>query len=67
MSIASRIVLGTLAFFNALIFVVLGATAMWFVNGAAGPILGGCFWLFAGMLFGLARWLRRGTEWRSRP
>ena len=64
MSVQTRIVLGTLSFFNALLLIILGFGSLFFVNGGPGPILAGCFWFFAGSLFGLARWLREGTEWR---
>ena len=64
MSVQTRIVLGTLSLFNALLLVILGFGSLTFVNGSPGPLLAGCFWLFAGSLLGLARWLRRGTEWR---
>jgi hypothetical protein len=64
MSVHTRIVLGTLSFFNALLLVILGFGSLRFVNGGAGPVLAGCFWFFGGALFGLSRWLRNGTEWR---
>lgn len=55
--------LGTLCFFNALILIALGMGSVIFVNGAPGPILAGCLWFFAGLLIGLSRRLRNGTEW----
>ena len=58
-----RIALGTLCIFNAVLVVALGFAALFFVNGAAAPLLAGACWLGAGMLFGLARHLRKGTEW----
>ena len=63
MSVQMRIVLGTLCMFNALILVVLGFGALFFVNGDAAPLLGAAFWVAAGLLLGLARHLRKGTEW----
>ena len=64
MSLNTRIVLGTLSFFNAVILVILGVGSVVFVDGAAGKVLAGGLWFGAGMLFALARRLRRGTEWR---
>jgi hypothetical protein len=58
-----RIALGTLCMFNAMIVVVLGFAALFFVNGGAAPLLAGAFWLAAGFLVGVARHLRKGTEW----
>ncbi len=49
--------------FNAMILVVLGFGALFVVNGRAGPLLGSAFWIAAGLLLGLARHLRKGTEW----
>ena len=63
MSVQMRIALGTLCVFNALIVVALGFAALFFVNGGAAPLLAGGFWIAAGLLFGLARHLRKGTEW----
>ena len=63
MSIHARIVLGTLSFFNAVVLIVLGAGSVSYVNGVAGPVLGGCLWFLAGVLMSLSRWLRKGTEW----
>lgn len=63
MSVYTRIVLATLCVFNAFILTTLGAGAVFVVNGAAGPMIAGCFWLFAVALFGLSRRLRKGTEW----
>ena len=63
MSVHTRIVLGTLCVFNALILIVLGFASLRFVDGVAGPIVAGCFWLAAGGLLGLSRRLRKGTEW----
>ena len=60
-----RIALGTLCVFNAVLCVVLGGAAFFFVNGRAASLLACLFWLAAGMLFGLARHLRKGTEWGS--
>ena len=65
MSIQTRIVLGTLAFFNALMLIIVGAGSVAFVNGVAGPVLAGCLWFLAGLLLSLSRWLRRGTEWNE--
>jgi hypothetical protein len=62
-SVQMRIALGTLCIFNAMILVVLGGAALWFVNGSAAPFLASALWLAAGMLLGLARHLRKGTEW----
>jgi len=64
MSLQTRIVLATLSFFNALLLLALGFGSVAFVNGAAGTILAVGFWVFAGVLFALARRLRKGTEWR---
>jgi len=58
-----RIALGTLCVFNAAILVVLGAVACLFVDGRVGPALAGTFWFGTGLLLGLARHLRKGTEW----
>jgi len=58
-----RIALGTLCVFNAAILVVLGAAAVVFVDGRVGPLLAGLFWFCTGLLLGLARHLRKGTEW----
>jgi hypothetical protein len=58
-----RIVLGTLCMFNALILVVLGFAAFFFVSGRAAPLLAAAFWVASGLLLGLARHLRKGTEW----
>ena len=63
MSVQMRIALGTLCVFNAAILVVVGAAAFVFVDGRAGALLAGVFWLGAGLLLGLARRLRKGTEW----
>ena len=63
MSLQMRIALGTICVFNAFLFVVLGALALFFVDGGAAALLACGFWLGSGMLFGLARHLRRGTEW----
>ena len=63
MSLQMRIALGTLCIFNAMIFFVLGFAALFFVNGRAAAVLGAGFWVAAGMLSGLARRLRKGTEW----
>jgi len=63
MSIHTRIVLGTLSFFNALILIALGAGSVFYVNRVAGPFLGGCLGFLAGVLMSLSRWLRKGTEW----
>jgi hypothetical protein len=62
-SVQMRIALGTLCVFNAAILVVLGAAAVVFVDGRVGPLLAGAFWAGSGLLFGLARHLRKGTEW----
>lgn len=64
MSVRTRIVLGTLSFFNAWLLAALGFGSLAFVNGAAGAILAGLLWFCAGALFALARRLRRATEWR---
>ena len=58
-----RIVLGTLCVFNALLCVVIGGAALFFVDGRAAPLLACAFWFGAGLLTGLARHLRKGTEW----
>jgi hypothetical protein len=63
MSTQTRIVLGTISFFNALILIILGAGSVAFVNGGAAPAVAGCLWFFAGLLLRLSRRLRRGTEW----
>ena len=63
MSVQMRIALGTVCVFNAILCVVLGALALFFIDGGAAALLAGVFWFGAGMLFGLARHLRRGTEW----
>lgn len=63
MSVQMRIALGTLCVFNAVIIFVLGGAALVFVNGRAAPLLACAFWLAAGLLLGLARHLRKGTEW----
>jgi len=63
MSVRMRIALGTLCICNAAILVALGAGALLFVNGPAGPVLTGGFWFAAGGLAGISRRLRRGTEW----
>ena len=58
-----RIALGTLCIFNAMILVVLGFAALFFVDGRAAGVLGAGFWVAAGTLSALARRLRSGTEW----
>ena len=63
MSVQTRIVLGTLCVFNALILMILGVGAGFVVNGVAGPVVAGTFLCLAALLFGLARRLRKGTEW----
>ena len=63
MSVQMRIALGTICVFNALILVVLGGAALFFVDGRAAPLIACAFWFGAGLLLGLARHLRRGTEW----
>ena len=63
MSVQTRIVLGTISFFNALILIVLGAGSAFFVNGAAGPVLAGCLWFLAGLLLAVSRRMRKGTGW----
>jgi hypothetical protein len=62
-SVQMRIALGTLCVFNAVIIIVLGVAALFFVNGRAAPLLACAFWFAAGLLLGLARHLRKGTEW----
>jgi hypothetical protein len=67
MSIQTRIVLGTISFFNALILIILGAGSVAFVNGVAGPVLAGCLWFLAGLVdaatsLGLDSLERRGSE-----
>jgi hypothetical protein len=64
MSLQSRIVLGTLSFFNALLLMTVGLGSAVFVNGVAGAIIAGCLWFLAGVLFALARRLRNGSGWR---
>jgi hypothetical protein len=64
MSVQTRIVLGTLSIFNAVVLLTLGMLSVFCVNGPAGPVLAGSLWFFAGALFALSRWLRNGTEWR---
>ena len=63
MSVQMRIALGTLCVFNAAILVVLGAAAFIFVDGRVGVLLAGIFWAGTALLLGLARHLRKGTEW----
>ncbi len=63
-SLQGRIVLGALAFFNALLLLALGVGTVMFVDGVAGPILGACLWFCAGALFALSRRLRKDTGWR---
>ena len=63
MSVQMRIALGTLCVFNAIILVVIGGVALFFVNGRAAPLLACAFWFGAGLLLGLSRHLRKGTEW----
>jgi hypothetical protein len=63
MSVRTRIILGTLSFFNAALLVAIGVGCVAFVNGVAGAILAGIFWFVAGALFALARRLRKATEW----
>ena len=63
MSLRMRIALGTVSTFNAILLGLLGLVALLYVDGAAGPIGAGALWLGSGGLLGLARWLRRGTEW----
>jgi hypothetical protein len=58
-----RIALGTICVFNALILLALGFAALFFVNGRAAALLACVFWFAAGLLVGLARHLRKGTEW----
>jgi hypothetical protein len=62
-SVQMRIALGTLCVFNAAILVVVGAAAFVFVDGRVGALLAAIFWLGSGLLLGLARHLRKGTEW----
>jgi hypothetical protein len=62
-SVSTRIVLATLCVFNAFTLAALGVGALFVVNGAAGPTVAVCFWLTSIALFGLARRLRKGTEW----
>ena len=64
MSVQMRIALGTICVFNAVLLVALGAGAVVFVSGGAAELLAAAFWFGAGLLFGLSRHLRRGTEWR---
>jgi hypothetical protein len=63
MSVRTRIVLGTLCTFNALLLVVIGAIALGFVDGRAGPVGAASFWTAAASLLLLARRLRRDSEW----
>jgi len=62
MSVRSRIVLGTLCTFNALILCVLGGVSFRYVDGHAGSIGAVLFWTAAASLFVLARHLRAQTD-----
>ena len=62
MSVRTRIVLGTLWTFNALLLVAVGVIAFLFVDGRAGPIGAVLFWMSAAALLVLARRMRR-TDW----
>ena len=63
MSVQMRIALGTLCVFNAIILVAVGGVALFFVNGRAAPLLACACWFGAGLLLGISRHLRKGTEW----
>ncbi len=56
--------LGTLAFFNALLLLALGVGAAMFVDGVAAWILGAGLWFCAGALLALSHRLRKDTGWR---
>ena len=62
-SVRTRIALGTLCVFNAFTLTVLGGIALFYVDGAAGPIGAAACWLFAAGLWELAHHLRRSTDW----
>lgn len=63
MSVRARIALGTLCMFNGCTLVVLGLIALRFVDGVAAPLGAAGLWVAAGGLFGVARRLRKSTDW----
>jgi hypothetical protein len=62
-SVGTRIVLSTICVFNALILVVVGFLAWFFVDGSGAPIVAALSWLAALTLVMLSRILRRGPEY----
>ncbi|HEY2814816.1 MAG TPA: hypothetical protein VGJ03_15225 [Acidimicrobiales bacterium] len=63
MLVRTRIILGTLCTFNAMVLLALGALSLRFVDGDAGPIGATLFWAGAISLLVIAHRLRRDTDW----
>jgi len=63
-SVQTRLVLGTLCVFNGIVLAVLAIASLVFVDGVMRFVGGAGLGLAAVALFGLARRLRRGVEWR---
>ena len=59
-----RLMLGTIAMFDAVLVALVGIVALFYVDAPAGPLLGASCFVAAGVLVALSRRLDRPHRWR---
>ena len=59
-----RLMLGTIAMFDAVLVTLVGIVALFYVDAPAGPLIGAACFVAAGTLVALSRHLDRPHRWR---